>query len=194
MTSIRKRTVRAQQFLFKVIHNTPMVGSVWSNIPGHKERGKCSICNTIESMEHILTTCKATPVKLVWDLAKDMWPLNPDKWPRINLGIILGSGCLETKEDTPEEMLETNNNKANPKKKRGTDRLLQILISEAAHLIWVLRCKRVIQEQAHTMQEVKARWLKVLNRRLMDDKIIVMQIKRSKPYTQLVECQELDGS
>ena len=133
-------------------------------------------------------------MKLVWDLAKDMWLLNPDKWPRINLGIILGSSCLETKEDTPEEMLKTNNNKANPKKKRGADRLLQILISEAAHLIWVLRCERVIQEQAHTMQKVKARWLKLLNRRLMDDKIIMMQIKRSKPYTQLIECQELDGS
>ena len=88
-----------------------------------------------------------------------------------NLGIILGSGCLVTKEDTQ----EGNDNRYNPKKKSGTDRLLQILISEAAHLIWVLRCERVIQEQTHAPQEVKARWIKVINRCLTNNKIIMSQ-------------------
>ena len=183
--SIGKCTIhlRAQQFFFKVIHNTPMVGGVWANIPGYKGRGDCNRCNTQESMEHILTVCEVSPAKLVWDLAKDMWPHNLDKWPGISLGIILGSGCLVTKEDAQ----EGNDNRDNSKKKSSMDRLLQILISEATHLIWVLRCKRVIQEQTHSPQEVKVRWLKVINRHLTDDKIIVLQIKRSKPFTQLVE-------
>ena len=65
--SIRKHTIclRAQQFFFKAIHNTPMVGGIWANISGYEERGKCTKCNTQESMEHILTVCEAGPAKLV---------------------------------------------------------------------------------------------------------------------------------
>ncbi|KAH9973170.1 hypothetical protein BJV77DRAFT_968467 [Russula vinacea] len=44
----------------------------------------------------------------------------------------------------------------------GAKRLLQILISESAHLIWVLR------------------WLRVINTRLTDDKIIATKIKRDE--------------
>ena len=70
---------------------------------------------------------------------------------------------------------------------RGASRLLQITISEAAHLIWVLRCERVIQEKTHTPEEIEARWYKAVNRRLTDDKITATIIKRETQFTQLVE-------
>ena len=73
-----------------------MVGEVWTNIPGYEERGTCRICNTLESMEHILTICKMDPVRIIWALAKEMWPYDPLHWPEINIGTILGSGCLTT--------------------------------------------------------------------------------------------------
>jgi hypothetical protein len=38
-----------------------------------------------------------------------------------------------------------------------------------------------------TTQEIRARWWKVINRRLTDDKITATQIKCSKPFTLLVE-------
>ena len=66
-------------------------------------------------------------------------------------------------------------------------RLLQILISEAAHLIWVLRCERVIRERIHSAQETEAHWLKAINRRLTEDKIVVTKIKQEKQYTKLIK-------
>ena len=49
----------------------------------------------------------------------------------------------------------------------GAKRLLQILLSEAAHLIWVLRCERVIRDpddppRFHTEEEINARWLRAI--------------------------------
>ena len=61
---------------------------------------------------------------------------------------------------------------------KGATRLLQILISEAAHLIWVLRCERVIQEKRHEGREIVARWEKAINRRLTNDKITATIIKK----------------
>ena len=74
-----------------------------------------------------------------------------------------------------------------PTGRKGATRLLQILISEAMHLIWVLRCERVIQEKTHTHHETKARWLKAINRRLTEDKIVATKIKRTKHYTNLIK-------
>ena len=66
--------------------------------------------------------------------------------------------------------------------------LLQITISKAAHLLWVLCCKRVIQEKKHTHEEVIQRWLKVINRRFTDDEITAtMTRKKDISFTQLVE-------
>jgi ribonuclease HI len=184
--SMRKHTIhlRAQQFLYKVTHNTPMVGGVWANIPGYEERGICRTCNIMETMEHILVTCEADPVRTIWQLAKDTWPHNAIQWPDPNLGIILGSSCLSI----PGEPQENNGNvRKTPTEACRATRLLQILVSEAAHLIWVLRCKRVIQELTHSRQEIKARWWKMVNRRLTDNKISASMIKRSKPFTLLME-------
>jgi hypothetical protein len=69
--------------------------------------------------------------------------LAPERWPNINLGTILGIGCLSN----PRE--ENAGNRAGQAphptpKERASTRLLQIILSEAAHLIWVLRCERVI--------------------------------------------------
>ena len=58
-------------------------------------------------------------------------------------------------------------------------RLLQILISELAYLIWTTRCERVIQNKTLSENEIKARWHHTINRRLTDDRIIAIKIKRS---------------
>ncbi|KAH9008310.1 hypothetical protein EDB85DRAFT_1837444, partial [Lactarius pseudohatsudake] len=57
-------------------------------------------------------------------------------------------------------------------------RLLQILLSESAHLIWVTRCERTIQLKEHSTEEIERRWLAQINRRLINDKIIATKIKR----------------
>jgi len=64
--------------------------------------------------------------------------------------------------------------------------LLQILISESAYLIWILRCERVIQEHQPSENEIRARWLRAINTRLTNDKITATQIKREKEFTNLI--------
>ena len=99
--SIRKCTthLQVQQFLFKAIHNTPMVGEVWLNIEGFQQRGSCTPCGTIENMSHILLSCAVGLVEIIWNMTKRLWPYNNTQWLDINLGTIFGCGCLMTKEE-----------------------------------------------------------------------------------------------
>ncbi|KAG2079380.1 hypothetical protein BD769DRAFT_1380581, partial [Suillus cothurnatus] len=53
--------------------------------------------------------------------------------------------------------------------KKGTSRLLRILISESAYLIWTIRCKRVIHESTHNEDSVRRRWRNAIDRRLQLD-------------------------
>ena len=135
-------------------------------------------------MSHILLTCKEPPIVIIWKLARQMWPHEETHWPTLSLGILLGCACLEANEAS----IKTRNDEERTKvHQRGASRLLQILTSEATHLIWVLRCERVIQEKQHSGEEIEARWYKVINRRLTEDKITATVIKRQKNFTRLVE-------
>jgi hypothetical protein len=64
---------------------------------------------------------------------------------------------------------------------------MRILITESAHLIWVIRCERVIQGRNHTDREIATRWLHIINRRLTEDKIIMTKIKHDTAAEQLVK-------
>lgn len=183
--NLRKRTIRTrvQQFLFKALHNTPMVGEIWFRIQGFEERGVCNNCKITESMEHILIGCTHGTTTAIWRWTKEAWNHEQYKWPEISLGTILGCGNLSAKTHTecPPEQRQTTTNQ------RGATRLLQILISEAAHLTWVMRCERVIQERDHSSHEVEARWSKAINRRFTEDKVIATKIKRGKEHTKLIK-------
>ena len=69
---------------------------------------------------------------------------------------------------------------------QGLSRLLQILILEAAYLVWVLRCERVIQEKHLSGNKIKNRWLCNINKRLTNNKIMATRIKRDDRFTNLV--------
>jgi hypothetical protein len=60
----------------------------------------------------------------------------------------------------------------------GATRLLRILVSESAYLIWTLRCEHVIWEKTHSRLEIKKKWTQAINRRLTEDKIIATKVKR----------------
>ena len=184
--SLRKCTIRirVQQFIYKAINNTLMIEAKWVNIQGYEERGECKSCKVREDMSHILLTCKEPPIVIIWKLARQMWPHEEAHWPTLSLGILLGCPCLEANEAS----IRTRNNEEHTKvHQRGASRLLQILTSKATHLIWVLRCERVIQEKQHSGEEIEARWYKVINRRLTEDKITATIIKHQKNFTRLVE-------
>jgi hypothetical protein len=110
-------------------------------------------------------------------MAKDLWPHADMPWLEISLGTILGCGNIKTKRRNPHDI---QNARQEHGKQKGPTRLIQILISESAHLIWALRCERVIQERTLSEPEIKARWINAINRRLTKDKIIVTKIKHNK--------------
>ena len=102
-------------------------------------------------------------------------------WPDIDLGTILGCGSLVV----PQLIMDQEQ----PRRKahlRRASRLLQILLSESAYLVWTTRCKRVIHGKIHNQQEIRSKWLHAINSRLTDDKITASKIKRNKGFTRLV--------
>jgi hypothetical protein len=138
-------------------------------------------------MQHILTECNALTKRKVWELAQRIWPHAPKFWPNINLGTILGTGALTLPERHPNQIQVNHDLRPSPKSK-ATLRLLQIIISEAAHLVWVLQCERVIQEKTIDEQGIRTRWHRVINERLTTDCITTHQTKRDHQFTKLAKC------
>jgi hypothetical protein len=186
--SIRKPAIRhkIRQFLYKTIHSTYMIGQFWSHIPGAEDRQFCTTCGRTESMEHILTQCNAPPRRLIWSLAEQAWPNGTYEWPQISSGIILGCGAITTPKQTHQNAHQDKERRR--PSHRATCRLLQILLSESAHLIWVLRCERVIYEKSpHQQKKYEDRWYHAINDRLTIDKFTATMIKQNKTYTKLIK-------
>jgi len=183
--NLRKPIIKPiiQQFLYKTMHGTHMIGKYWRNISRHEHREECTTCNTTESMEHILTTCRERTTQLVWTMARNLWPHDNTPWPNITLGTILGCGCISLRSD---QRHRENNEQNGSGFLKGPTRLLQIIISESAYLIWVLRCERVIQSKEHSEDEIQGRWLRAINERLTTDKITAIRIIRKDGFTTLV--------
>jgi len=182
----RKKTIRpiVQQFLYKTIHGTHMIGGYWRHINGYEEREKCATCNETESMSHILTRCREKNTQTIWQLAKALWPHRNIPWPEITLGTILGCGNITLRPNRPRRNDQRRQHKPSH---QGPSRLFQILLSESAYLIWVLRCERVIQEKPLPNKEIRARWQHAINERLTIDKVTATRITRTKRFTKLVE-------
>ncbi len=124
------------------IHNTYMIGNKWSDIPRYEARVRCSMCKETESMQHILIDCHSIARHLIWAKAEELWPHGQQAWPGITIGTIMGIGSITL----PGNREQANNdNNARSTGTKGRTRLLQIIISEASHLIWVLRCERAIR-------------------------------------------------
>jgi hypothetical protein len=69
-------------------------------------KGAVPKCKVVETMEHILFQCKAKARKTIWKKAQKLWPQahNQRSCPNINLGTVLGIGCITvTNNDQPNE-------------------------------------------------------------------------------------------
>jgi hypothetical protein len=127
-------------------------------------------------MTHILIHCRATPVRAIWHLAREHWPHENPRWSNITLRMILGCGSIIRISHPEPNNAENHEHRSDT----GAVRLLQILLTELAHLIWVLRCERVIQQKDHSTNEIKTRWVANINKQLTEDKIITTKVKRDK--------------
>ncbi|KAF6742768.1 hypothetical protein DFP72DRAFT_829668 [Ephemerocybe angulata] len=153
-TSLRRRkmatlTQKFCAYAWRSLHEGYKLGKYWDNIDALREdRMPCLECEApVESMDHILRECRVSGQELVWNLAKEIWSETGHEWPYITVETVLGVGLLTVKDE-------------NGKVLRGRTRLLQILISECAHLIWCLRCEWRIGRggdltQLHTEPEIR---------------------------------------
>ncbi|KAH9834580.1 uncharacterized protein C8Q71DRAFT_711257 [Rhodofomes roseus] len=131
-------------------------------VPGFQHT--CQTCGVTETMEHILLRCKAKGRKEAWTLTKTLWKRRKQPWTDVALEDIMtaGMGQYPTQE--------------NAKRKESSARLWRIIIPETAHLIWKLRCERVIGHAdedgwEHSRREIIRRWYATINRRLQIDMI-----------------------
>jgi hypothetical protein len=177
---IRSKNLRKSvgQYLFRATHGSHKIGRFWSNIPGYEDRARCSACGSgDESMDHILIHCPDSKErKTIWRLARTLWSSRAHPWPEIDLGLILACGALQFK--TPES--DTANEKAGMHTAKCASRLLQVILSESAQLIWAIRCERVIQERTHTVEEITSRWYNKISTRFEVDRVRAIKVLRTK--------------
>jgi hypothetical protein len=161
------------------MHGMQKIGEFWDHIPGYEWRQACHSCGGVETMEHILMGsedgCEDDTARTIWETAKEVWPHEDTPWPEITFGLLLGCGSVTA----PPPTHPGNGERQRTPPKKGATRLLQILLSESAHLIWVIRCERVIQEKIHTKDQIITRWLREINKRLIEDKIIATKIRHA---------------
>ncbi|KAJ7791594.1 hypothetical protein B0H14DRAFT_2395487 [Mycena olivaceomarginata] len=153
------RTTR--DFLWKCMHQAYKAGEYRRNIPNFEHWALCQHCQVDDNLDHVLTQCEAPGREILWNLAKKLWELKGYQWPEISFGRILACSFAEVED-------------ASGKRDRGADRLYRILVSETAHLIWKLRCLRVIERGSDPSRyfseyEIHNRWLACINARLRTD-------------------------
>ena len=177
--------LKIRQFFYKSIHGTQKIGTYWFHIPTLEERGKCQPCDKDETMNHILIECEQRTRSIIWQKAEELWPYEEGTWPTISLGTIIGCNALQTTvtkvtkdKDGRERTVKMND--------KGATRLLKILISESAYLIWTLRCARTIRGQDYSQNGIEAAWRKAINRRLSEDKVLATKVLRKSLYINIV--------
>jgi ribonuclease HI/endonuclease/exonuclease/phosphatase family metal-dependent hydrolase len=175
---MRANTIRPNvgQYLFRVAHDTYMLGEMWLETK-NPERARCSRCgNGNETMEHILLDCPAHERDALWKLAEGAWVGQGLEWPEVSMGLIVACGAIRIR---PEATDGTDRSKWARTAAAASWRL-QIFISETAHLIWAMRCERVIQGKASSTRSAKARWWAKMNVRLRTDRSVAHRSPRKK--------------
>ncbi|KAG8216187.1 hypothetical protein J3R82DRAFT_8211 [Butyriboletus roseoflavus] len=69
---------------------------------------------------------------------------------------------------------------------RGKTRLKRILISEAAHLLWTLRCNRVICGQSYTRTAITTKWKHTIDTRLDIDRRLTKANRKQYTKTKVL--------
>jgi exonuclease III len=155
---------KAREFLWKSIHGGYKIGKYWERIGGEWERlANCPTCDETESMEHILAECLAPEREIIQKTTEELWRRKQKDipWPGWTYGAALGCGLTTFRDKKGRKMPEL-------------DRFYRILRSESDYLIWVIRCKRRIEdgddvEKQITELEAHNRLVAALNKRLHVD-------------------------
>ncbi len=163
-SSLRAKHVSraASQFMWMAIHDGYMLGTQWlrPNMSAELQlRAVCSICGECETMSHVLLECGAKGQEILWNLLKETWALTGAKWNEPCWGTAIGAACaVFTSRDGD--------------RKSHIEHLWCILCTETVHLIWKMRCERVIQRDGaeFTENEITNRYYATMDTRLTLDR------------------------
>jgi ribonuclease HI len=120
-------------------------------------------------------------------MANELWRHRHNENLPISEGAILGGGLANFKKD-------------DGKPDAAKNRLYRILMTESAHLIWVLRCERRITngdnpQNLHTEEAVRNRWHRKINERMQIDCLLTNKflyenkaLKTKKVYDTWAKC------
>ncbi|XP_006460644.1 hypothetical protein AGABI2DRAFT_117576 [Agaricus bisporus var. bisporus H97] len=135
-----------REFIYKTIKATYYLGKKWAHCTDEElsSRETCRECQVEDSMEHILTECSTPERKAIWEAAGKIWTAKGGTWQAPKIGEIMGINSV---------IIKNRNNKPD----EGKTRLYHILITECAHLIWKLRCEKVINGDTPNHQEPATR-------------------------------------
>lgn len=154
----------------------------WKHMSGYEDRANCMICGADETMEHILLMCPGGEQAEVWKLTGQIWDERKPAWDPPSYGEILGilaSKIYQGNQTEGTERIDTH-----------TARLRQILVTEAAYMIWKLRNERVIQEKTITAPEIKNRLWDTLKRRRDLD----LALSRSRRHQKKLSTDKILGT
>ena len=180
-------TKKVRDFLWKQMHGIYRLGNFWTNIPECEERAICPLCNETETFQHIVESCRSTETTVIRQATNELWRRKYTEDLIITEGTVLGCGLA-------------NFVKENGKPDAAKNRLYRILISEAAHLIWILRCERRIQgtdrpDQNHLERMVQKKWYNKINERMQIDCLLTNRylydrkaLKTKAVYNTWTEC------
>ncbi|TFK77633.1 hypothetical protein K466DRAFT_619907, partial [Polyporus arcularius HHB13444] len=172
--SIRSKHISraASQFFWMAIHDGYMLGTHWlrpSMSAELQNRAYCSRCGECDTMSHIIFDCQAVGQEVIWTLFKNLWVSTGEEWKEPTWGSIIGAACAVFKS-------------ANGSRKPATEARWTILSSETVHLIWKLRCERVIQNEnaEFSKAEISNRFFAAINSRLTLDRRTAAMAKGKK--------------
>ncbi|KAH9831345.1 uncharacterized protein C8Q71DRAFT_715351, partial [Rhodofomes roseus] len=160
-TRHRDLTRPIADFIWKNLHKAYKVGTYWTHIPNYEDRARCTPCNAMDSLEHILLHCNADHQHVLWQLTRRILQRKGFTDTSVSYNDILSIGLSpRVTKNSPTRELHL--------------RLKRIVVSETAHLIWKLRCERVIQhednpEWRHHIRSIIAKWFHAINKRLRID-------------------------
>ncbi len=152
----------ASQFIWMAVHDGYMLGTHWLRPKMSLElqmRANCAICGERETMTHVIFECKAKGQEIIWTLLEQVWSHTGEVWKRPSWGTTFGAACA---------VIKTTGGHRKP----AAEALWCILCTEALHLVWKLRCERVIQKDGadFTANEVTNRFYSTIDSRLNLDR------------------------
>ncbi|KAF9037437.1 hypothetical protein BJ165DRAFT_1353537 [Panaeolus papilionaceus] len=169
--SLRNKDIskKIRAFMWTGMHDAHKIGEYWSNKTNYEHRGRCRLCDTTETMDHILTECRGSGQEIAWKLAEAVLRKRDLNWKTPSLGQMLGQGY-----ENPGRKIS--------KKRRGLQRLKRIVITETMHLIWKLRCEWKISrnedpDKLHRKREIVTKWHSIINSRLKIDCLLTNRKK-----------------